>query len=272
MPADVASAASAARAATSVRRPRVAYVDLLRNLVVKEVRVRYMGAWLGFAWSLANPLLTTLTYYVVFTFILPTGQPRFALYVVTGVLHWGLLSQLVGRSGDWFLDNGGLLRKMRFPHLLVPLANFVAGLSFWLVALAIFFALYPVLGGEGHLALLLYPFYLAAFVVFVAGVCLALSVCQVFFRDVKHLADVALGLLFWATPIVYRIDAVPEAVARWIRWNPLVSFFDAFHALLYVGRRPSLETTAEVAVSAVAALAVGVACYRRQADRLVERL
>ncbi len=105
--------------------------------------MRYMGAWLGFAWSLANPLLTTLTYFVVFTYIMPTGQPRFALYIVAGVVHWGLLTQLVGRSGDWFIDNGALLRKMRFPHLLMPLANYLAGLSFWLVALVIFFALYP---------------------------------------------------------------------------------------------------------------------------------
>lgn len=253
-------------------KPPFAYADLVRNLVVKEIRVRYMGAWLGFAWSLANPLLTTLVYFVVFTYIMPTGQPRYALYIVAGVVHWGLLTQLVGRSGDWFIDNSALLRKMRFPHLLIPLANFLAGLSFWLVALVIFFALYPVLEGRWHPALLLYPLYLIAFLGLVAGLSLVVSVVQVFFRDTKHLAEVALGILFWLTPIVYRIDAVPDTVAAVIRWNPLVSYFNCFHAMLYAGTMPTAGDTVQAVCWTLVSLGVGVSCYRRLATRLVERL
>ena len=234
--------------------------------------MRYMGAWLGFAWSLANPLLTTLVYFVVFTYIMPTGQPRYALYIVAGVVHWGLLTQLVGRSGDWFIDNSALLRKMRFPHLLIPLANFMAGLSFWLVAVLIFFALFPLLEGRWQPALLLYPFYLLAFVGFVGGLCLIVSVMQVFFRDSKHLADVLLGVLFWMTPIVYRIDGVPKEVGEVIRWNPIVPFFNCFHAVLYDGRSPSGADSWQVVSWALISLIVGLSCYRRQAHRLVERL
>jgi lipopolysaccharide transport system permease protein len=252
--------------------PRFAYVDLVRNLVVKEIRIRYMGAWLGFAWSLANPLLTTLVYYVVFTFIMPTGQPRYALYIVAGVVHWGLLTQLVGRSGDWFIDNSALLRKMRFPHLLIPLANFLAGLSFWLVALVIFFALFPLLQGHWHPALLLYPVYLLLFVAMIGGLCLVMSVAQVFFRDTKHLADVTLGILFWMTPIVYRIDGVPAEVAQVIRWNPVVPFFNCFHAMLYDGAWPTTSDTLLSLGWAAVSLTAGLLCYRAQRDRLVERL
>ena len=252
--------------------PRFAYGDLVRNLVVKEIRVRYMGAWLGFAWSLANPLLTTLVYYVVFTFIMPTGQPRYALYIVAGVVHWGLLTQLIGRSGDWFIDNSGLLRKMRFPHLLIPLANFLAGLSFWLVALLIFFALFPLLEGQWHPALLLYPFYLLLFVATTAGLCLAASVAQVFFRDTKHLAEVALGVLFWMTPIVYRVDGVPGTVAEVIRWNPFVPYFNSFHAMLYDGVWPTADDTLRSIAWAALSMMAGLLCYRAQRDRLVERL
>lgn len=252
--------------------PRFAYVDLVRNLVVKEIRIRYMGAWLGFAWSLANPLLTTLVYYVVFTFIMPTGQPRYALYIVAGVVHWGLLTQLIGRSGDWFIDNSALLRKMRFPHLLIPLANFLAGLSFWLVALVIFFALFPLLQGQWHPALLLYPLYLIVFVAMIGGLCLVMSVAQVFFRDTKHLADVTLGILFWMTPIVYRIDGVPPEVGQFIRWNPVVPFFNCFHAMLYDGVWPTMSDTLQSIAWAVVSLGAGLWCYRAQRDRLVERL
>lgn len=260
--------------AFGARPPRVpfAHVDLVRNLVVKEIRVRYMGAGLGFAWSLANPLLTTIVYYVVFTYILPTGQPRYALYIVAGVVHWGLLMQLTGRSGDWFVDSGALLRKMRFPHLLIPLANYLAGLSFWLVALAIFFALFPLLGGQWHPALLLYPVYLLIFLALVGGLALTVSVLQVFFRDTKHLTEVLLGALFWATPIVYRLDGVPPEVARIVRWNPLVPFFECFHAMLYRGTWPDTSATLEAIGWATLSVVTGLLVYRAHRDLLVERL
>lgn len=259
-------------ARTSGAAPGFAHVDLVRNLAVKEIRVRYMGAWLGFAWSLANPLLTTLVYYVVFTFIMPTGQPRYALYIVAGVVHWGLLTQLTGRAGDWFVDNGTLLRKMRFPHLAIPLANYLAGLAFWFVALAIFFVLFPLLGGTWHAALLAYPLHLVVFLVLVGGLALTVAVLQVFFRDTKHLADVVLGVLFWATPIVYRLDAVPPQVARVVAWNPFVPFFNAFHAMLYDGRSPAPSDTALAVAWAAVSAATGLLVYHAHRDRLVERL
>ena len=106
----------------------------------------------------------------------------------------------------------------------------------------------------------------------IAGLCLVLSVSQIFFRDSKHLTEVALGLLFWATPIVYRIDAVPESIGRWLRLNPLVPFFDCFHALLYASQRPTVHDTLLVVCWSSLSLIVGVLCYGRQAHRLVERL
>ncbi len=154
----------------------------------------------------------------------------------------------------------------------MPLANFLAGLSFWAVAIAIFFVLFPELDGAWHWAMLLYPIYLLAFLGLIAGLCLVLSVSQIFFRDSKHLAEVALGLLFWATPIVYRIDSIPESIGQWLRLNPLVPFFDCFHALLYASHRPTVRDTLLVVFWSSLSLAIGVVCYWRQAHRLVERL
>lgn len=94
--------------------------DLIINLVSKEIKIRYMGATLGFVWSLGNPLVVTLTYYTVFTYILPSSQDRFALHLVTGVVHWMLLAQIVSQSGEWLINNGNLIRKLRFPVCYYP--------------------------------------------------------------------------------------------------------------------------------------------------------
>jgi len=121
--------------------------DLVMNLVSKEIKIRYMGATLGFVWSLGNPLIVTLTYYVVFTYILPSNQDRFALHLVTGVVHWMLLSQILSQSGEWLIHNTHLIRKLRFPRIVLPLSGALTVIVFWGAAMIVYALLFTLLGG-----------------------------------------------------------------------------------------------------------------------------
>lgn len=95
----------------------------MKNLIRKELQVRYMGSSLGILWSLGSPLVTTLTYFVVFTMIFPSQDPKFPLYLVTGILHWTLVVQIVPQSCDWLINNSGLIRKVWFPRILIPISG-----------------------------------------------------------------------------------------------------------------------------------------------------
>jgi lipopolysaccharide transport system permease protein len=245
--------------------------DLVRNLVSKEIKVRFMGAALGFAWSLGNPLAVTLTYYTVFTYILPSGQDRFALHLVTGVVHWMLLSQVLSQSCDWLINNQSLIMKVRFPRLLLPLSGFLTVGVFWVVAMAVYCATFSLLGGVVTKALLWYPVVLVSFVALIVGLGLALSVLQITNRDIKHLVDVLVPLLFWLTPIVWVTSSLPPEVQSVVTYNPLAPFFNSFSSILHAGVVPSTSDLLLCVGFGGSAMIAGLMIFKR-VDSVVEHL
>jgi homopolymeric O-antigen transport system permease protein len=248
------------------------YRDLVYNLVMKDIRVRYMGAFLGFAWSLVNPLVTTLTYVFVFTYLFPSRQEHYPLYLVVGILHWNLFSTVVGQSSEVMVANASLLQKMYFPRYLVPLSAVLVNLVLWLAALAVFFIVYIFIGGKLSLVLLLVPVYLVFLVVFIYGITLILSVLYIEFRDLKHLVDVGLQVLFWVTPIVYTISRVPEVVRQVMEVTPFTEFIMIAHSLFYYGQLPPLHIVFGFVCWTVVTLSVGIWMFKKQVPLLMERL
>ncbi|MBP1087647.1 lipopolysaccharide transport system permease protein [Pseudomonas sp. PvP100] len=245
--------------------------DLIINLVSKEIKIRYMGATLGFVWSLGNPLVVTLTYYTVFTYILPSSQDRFALHLVTGVVHWMLLAQIVSQSGEWLINNGNLIRKLRFPRLLLPVSGALAIVVFWAGCMLVYASLFAMLGGVFSRALLFYPIVLIAFMALIMGFGLALSVIQVTVRDAKHFIDVFLPLLFWLTPIVWVTSSLPDGIARIAAYNPVALYFNSFTSILHAGVVPETRDLLLCVLMGAASLLVGLLMFRK-VDDVVEYL
>lgn len=245
--------------------------DLVINLVRKEIKLRYMGATLGFIWSLGNPLVVTLTYYFVFTYILPNEQDRFALHLVTGVVHWMLLSMLLQQSCEWLTNNSGLIRKIYFPRILLPLASGMTVGVFWLAAMAVYAVTFPLLGGILSQAILWYPLVLVSFIAFIAGLGLSLSIAQISIRDTKHLVDVFLPLFFWLTPIVWMTSSLSPDIAHITAFNPLAPYFNSFTAIFHASVEPRPLDLALCALLGAASLTIGLHIFKK-ADRLVEHL
>ncbi|WP_024681756.1 ABC transporter permease [Pseudomonas syringae] len=245
--------------------------DLVINLVCKEIKIRYMGATLGFVWSLGNPLVVTLTYYMVFTYILPSSQDRFALHLVTGVVHWMLLAQIVSQSGEWLINNGNLIRKLRFPRILLPVSGALAIIVFWTGCMIVYASLFALLGGAFTRALFFYPIVLIAFMALIMGFGLALSVIQITVRDAKHFIDVFLPLLFWFTPIVWVTSSLPEGIASIAAYNPVALYFNSFSSILHAGVIPDPRELVLCVVLGATSLVAGLAIFRR-VDRAVEYL
>lgn len=249
------------------------YRDLVRNLVSKEIKIRYQGAALGFAWSLMNPLMITLMYLIVFTYVFRSNQAHYALFMVVGIIHWNLFSTLVMQSSDLLVNNSDLLKKIYFPRLLVPLSNLLVNATLWLMALAILLVLYVPLGGEWHLGMLFYPIYLLMFFCFTFGIMLTLSVLYVDFRDVKHLVEVFVQLLFWATPIIYPVSRIHHPLLQTIvKASPFAEFSIIFQSLFWGGVMPSWEIALGFACWTVVSLALGLSLFYRRGTKLVERL
>ncbi|TFF33866.1 ABC transporter permease [Pseudomonas sp. RIT623] len=246
--------------------------DLVANLVKKDIRVRYMGSALGFLWSLGSPLLTTLTFLVVFKFIFSNPDPKYVLHLVTGILHWTLFSQLVLQSCDWLYGNGNLIKKINFDRVLLPVAGAGTVLIFWLTSLAVYMAAFLPLGGSLSWSMLYYPIVFIGFLSFALGISLIFSVLYVKLRDIKHLVEVLMPILFWLTPIVWQPEALTSEVRSWIELNPLNVFFDAFNSILYAGISPSVQALAGCLLLGLTVLVFGFVIFRKESKTIVEEL
>ncbi len=245
---------------------------MLKNFVRKDIQVRYQGAALGFLWSLINPLVMIGLYIFVFAYVFKAGMPHYPLYLMAGLLHWNLFSQITGQSCDTLIANAGLVKKIYFPRLLVPISAVTFNVVLWLLAIALLFILYPFLGGKAHLSLLAYPLALLMFLAFTFGITLILSVLNVLFRDLKHLVDVSLLFLFWVTPIVYQYHRIPVHLRDIFALSPLVEYVLIFRGILYSGHIPDWHITGLAFLWTALSLTAGLFVFNRHADSLVEHL
>ena len=246
--------------------------DLMLNLVKKDVHIRYMGSTFGFLWSLGNPLLITVMYYVVFTKIFPNSDTRFALYLITGILHWNLVSQLLPQSCEWLTNNSNLIKKVWFPRILIPFSSVCTILVFWCSALVVYMLLFKFLGGKVNLSILIYPIVLISFICFLIGCSLIISILYVNMRDLKYLIEVLMPVLFWCTPIIWKINGLPSKVLFWLNFNPLTNYFNLFSDILYRSMFPSLIDLVTALLIGFGMLIFGLIIFKNLSKSIVESL
>ena len=246
---------------------------LVRNLVIKDLKLKYRGSLIGFVWSLANPLLTAAVYTIAFRSILRIRSEGFVFYLMLGLLAWTFFASAAAMSTGSIVDNGGLLKSVRFPRAILPIATVLFTLAQYLLTVLVFLPLMLIVYRIRPAApMLLFPVIVALQALFTIGVALILATSTAFFRDVRHLVEVALMVLFWTTPIVYTIHDVSGRLPQLILLSPLSSFVTAYHNIFYDRQWPSLEIWAIAITYTALALTVGLSLIVRYEDTFAERV
>jgi len=249
------------------------YRHLLRNLVAKDLKLKYRGSVFGFVWSLANPLIMIAVYTIAFTQILQLRTPAFVFYLMLGVLPWTFFAGAVAMSTGSLVDNGGLVRSVWFPRAILPIATVLFNFSQYLLTAVVFLpvmmVLYQVAPAPPMLA---FPVFLLLQLALTIGLALVTSVGTAFFRDVRHFVDVGLAILFWATPVVYVTTELPPGLRRAILLTPLSPSITAYHDIFYYRQWPAPEVWVLAAAYAAIALAAGLWLIARVEDRLTEQV
>ncbi|MDQ3991316.1 MAG: ABC transporter permease [Actinomycetota bacterium] len=187
--------------------------EVLLNLTRKEMKVKYKSSVLGVVWSMLNPLLYLMVFYVVFTYFLRSGIPDFAVYLLAGLLPWTLFSTGFQGATSSVVDNASLVTKVAFPHEMLPLSLVGASLVNFFFQFLVLIGFMLVVG-YGFLGpnLLLLPLALAVLLLFTVAISLLASAVNVRYRDATHLVALALVAWFWVTPIVYPASLVRENI------------------------------------------------------------
>lgn len=264
--------------------------ELLANLTTRELRGKYKGTALGWIWSLVNPLATALIFTAVFGLVLRVTPPEgadglvsYPLFLLCALLPWNFLSATVTGGMGALVANGNLIKKTSFPRQSLVISVATAGIVTFAIEMAVLVAIFLAFGTNPLAFVPLLAPLMLLLAVFATGLGLLLSVLNVYFRDVAHFVGIFMQIWFYATPVIYPLTLVQEAVSSrpWaVEWrldlvyaaNPAVQFVEAFRDVLYHQQLPDARAMLYLVAVTVVVLVVGLVAFNRFQGRLAEEL
>ena len=267
--------------------------ELLQNLTNREVRGKYRRTALGQLWSLANPIAAIVIYTFIFSFIFrlpaqvgdPSGLNNYALWLVCGLLPWLFFNRVLTLGTDALVANAGLIQKVYFPRIVLPLSLTNATFFTWILEMGVLALALSLLGAFVLPWVPLVAIFMAVFALFSVGLAMIFSIVNVYFRDLAYLLTIVLQFWFYLTPILYPVDLVVTQSERLgglagtsvtlmdiYSLNPVQGFIEIFRNLLYDNRMPEGWTVLVALGWNIAALAGGLWMYASKEKQLAELL
>ena len=267
--------------------------ELLQNLTNREVRGKYRRTALGQLWSLANPIAAILSYTFIFSFIFrlpaqvgdPSGLNNYALWLVCGLLPWLFFNRVLTLGTESLVANAGLIQKVYFPRIVLPLSLANATFFTWLLEMGVLVVALSLLGSFVLPWLPLVALFMVVFALFSVGLSMIFSIINVYFRDLSYLLTIVLQFWFYLTPILYPVELVatqsdklggligtPITLLDIYSLNPVAGFIEIFRNLLYDNRVPDLSTVLIAGAWMLSAFGVGAWMYSRKEKMLAELL
>ncbi|MDQ1460403.1 MAG: type transport system permease protein [Actinomycetota bacterium] len=211
--------------------------ELLVGMVRNELKIKYKNSVLGFAWSLLNPLLYLVVFYIAFTLILGSGIPAFPIWLLSGLLVWNLFSTGLGAATGSVVANSGLVKKVSFPREILPIAAVGSMLVHFFLQSSVLFVVLAIVRWDVAWAYIpLIPLALIVLLLLTSALGILLSAINVYLRDTSHFLELALLAWFWMTPIVYQFQTVARKPG-WSKWpwfaNPVTPIVLVFQRSIY---------------------------------------
>jgi lipopolysaccharide transport system permease protein len=259
-----------APASSTLARDVIYYRDLILVLLAKEFKVRYKSTFMGYAWSVVNPLAYALVFFMLFRVVMRFEMRAYPLFLIAGLFQWQWIANTLASANFFFLGNRTLIKKVRFHRATLVLAGALNEMAHFVVSL-------PVI-----LAFMLYyrqpitldwlwalPAVMLIQFVMLLGLALLVATSNLFFRDLERLTTVVMHLAFYLTPVLYQADRLPPEY-RWLTWaNPFAGLAMSWQGLFYDGS-VAVEPVLVAAAWALVWLALGCWVYQRTVWRFAE--
>ena len=246
--------------------------DLLRELVVRDMKVRYKRSALGFIWSMLNPLLQLLVLYFVFSLLLPRNIPNYPAYLFTGLLAYGWFQGSVLQGAYSISGNRELIRRPGFTMTILPVVTTLTNLIHFLLSLPVLLAVLILGGSEPTAAIAALPLLMMIEFLVIIGLTYLVAGANVIFHDIEHLLPIVIRLLFFLTPIFYGIEIIPAEVLPIYRLNPLVNLIVAYRDILIEGTLPDWSSLLWPCLFGLVFFVIGYKVFMRINYRFVDEL
>lgn len=248
------------------------YRELLKNNVKKEIRGKYKNSALGVIWTFLNPLLQLLVYALIFPLILKTTQPYYVIFVCVGLIPWTFFTTSVSQSAWTIIGNGNIVKKVYFPREILPISVVTSGAVNFLISTIIIVAFCFMYGLGLTKYVIFFPLVLIIQYILQLGIAFLLSAFTVYFRDLEHFIQIVLQVMFYATPIVYAGDTIPEAFRFIINLNPMAHIINGYRDIFYNQTMPDLKVLGILLIVSIVFCAIGYVIFRKLQKGFAEEL
>ncbi len=223
------------------------YRELILNLAIKDFKVRYKSATLGFLWMLLNPVLQMIVLSVVFSLIVRfenLGAP-YPLFLLCGLIPWNFLSMSVSAGSHSLVEESNLVNKVYFPREIIPISTVLGHFINFITALILFFPIPLFICKSLSWSLLFLPIPIILLLMFTLALTSLVANLDVFYRDTRYIVDALILVWFYATPIFYPIHVIysvsPTLAGKLgpiFLMNPMLGFIEMFRSILLLGQFP----------------------------------
>lgn len=237
--------------------------DLLLAITIRDIRVRYQGTFFSFIWWIARPVALGLVLYFALGKVLRLDIPNYSVFLISALFPWFWFSGAVQQASSTLTGNAGLLKKVQFPRVILPLSAVLFNTVQFVLTIPILaiFVLVSGIDASANWAVGI-PVLFALQLLLLVGLGMFLSSLSVFFRDLSPMLDVVMLLLFYMSAVIYPLERVPDNFRPILALNPVAPLVDAWRNVFLYGQLPNADLWPAVALTAIA-LALGIAVFRR---------
>lgn len=246
--------------------------DIVKNLTYKYLKTKYQGNLIGLLWSFITPSVLIFAYYFAFTYILKVHEENHLLYLIGAVIHWRLFSMSFPAIANSFVANKDILQKIALNRFLVPFSVLLFNVLMFLIMLVVFLGLFHFIGGEFSWAWAAYPLVFLLYGLFIFGLGSMAATVSVRFRDVPHMIEVSMMLLFWFTPIIYSYHRIPQELYFLLYLNPVAGFIVGSEQIFYDNRMPDADIWIAMIGWSLFAVIAGYVMFKKNEYKALEVL
>lgn len=241
----------------------VKYKPLIQELVSRDLKVKYRRSFLGYVWSILNPLMMMALQTVIFSYMFRADIPNYPVYLICGNVLFTFFNESANMGLTSIIYNAALIKKVYIPKFIFPLSRVVSsfvtmGFSFVAILLVMLFTRSPI-----YWTILLFWVPLVFLFIFCCGISLLLSSLTVYFRDMQYLFSILTLGWMYATPIFYPLEQLPMFAQRLMKFNPMYHYINLFRNLVMYGTMPGPNTWFACAASALVVLVLGLVVFRK---------
>ena len=248
----------------------LAFDELLKQLIIRDVKLKYRRSYLGYLWSILNPLMLMMVLVVVFSNLFRFDIPNYPLYMISGQFLFTFMTEETNMSVGSISGNASLIKKTYVPKYIFTISKVGSSLVNLFFSLGALVIVMVFTNAEFSWCLLFFPIVILQVFIFSLGLGLWLASITVFFRDIQYLWGVFISMWVYMTPLFYPVSIIPEEYRiLYQNANPMYGYIEQFRDIILYARFPNLETILIGFITALIVLYLGAWYFNKKQDEFI---